>query len=80
MYKSYNIKNDLKNEKIEMKWNDPQCIPKRGAGYYKHQHYHYPYIVGTMVSPLINIANLKETWIKTTTKCVNKTQYISVIG
>jgi hypothetical protein len=43
----------------EMKWNDPKCIPK-GVDYYKHHHYHYPYIVGTMVSPLISVASLKE--------------------
>jgi endoglucanase Acf2 len=57
-----------------MKWS------KRGASYYKYHHYHYPYIIGIMVSPLINVVNLKETWTKTTTKCVNKPQYTSAIG
>jgi len=52
----------------------------KGVGYYKHHHYHYPYIIRKMVSPLINVVNLKETWTKTTTKCVNKTQYTTAIG
>jgi len=43
------------------KWNEMiQSAYQKGVDYYKHHHYHYPYIVGTMVSPLISVANLKE--------------------